>query len=86
MINLLPKQVDPVTASISLDENVIAGEESLLTNPDFILLTDSTALPPNSQIVSVSPSGRSLWVGTLRIEVRLKDGSSSVFFKKVCTR
>ncbi|KAH9893767.1 Fructosamine kinase-domain-containing protein [Xylariomycetidae sp. FL2044] len=39
-------------------------------------------LPPNSKVVSVASSGHSLWVGTVRIDVRLPDGGSRVFFKK----
>ncbi|KAK8016751.1 hypothetical protein PG993_014940 [Apiospora rasikravindrae] len=39
-------------------------------------------LPEGCTVLSVTPSGQSLWVGTVKIEVRLLDGSIASFFKK----
>lgn len=79
----VPKQADPIGAGVALDENVMAGERSLPLNFAFTLLMVQTALPPGSEILSVVPSGQSLWVGTVKIEVKLKDGTSRALFKKV---
>lgn len=40
-------------------------------------------LPPNSKILSVTPSGKSFCVGTFKIVVELADGTTAQFFKKV---
>lgn len=47
------------------------------------LLTQFVDLPPGSEIVSVRPAGASAWVETVRIDVRLSDGSLKSYFKKV---
>ncbi|KAL0475006.1 Fructosamine kinase domain-containing protein [Neurospora intermedia] len=39
-------------------------------------------LPPNSKILSVTPSGKSFCVGTFKIVVELADGTTAQFFKK----
>ncbi|KAK3899740.1 Fructosamine kinase-domain-containing protein [Staphylotrichum tortipilum] len=39
-------------------------------------------LPPNCKVLSVTPSGYSVWVKTLRITVQLENGSIASFFKK----
>jgi protein-ribulosamine 3-kinase len=39
-------------------------------------------LPPNSEILSVRPAGASAWVETVRIDVRLSDGTLKSYFKK----
>ncbi|KAK8104727.1 uncharacterized protein PG998_011760 [Apiospora kogelbergensis] len=39
-------------------------------------------LPKGCTVLSVTPSGQSLWVGTVKIEVRLDNGSIASFFKK----
>ncbi|QVM07846.1 hypothetical protein D8B26_002540 [Coccidioides posadasii str. Silveira] len=41
-----------------------------------------TVLPPGSQILSVEPSGASLWVQTVRIDVQEPDGNIQAYFKK----
>lgn len=40
-------------------------------------------LPPNCKVLSVTPSGKSLRVATVRILVQLEDGQTAEFFKKV---
>ncbi|KAI0143658.1 Fructosamine kinase-domain-containing protein [Xylariaceae sp. FL1272] len=40
------------------------------------------ALPSGCKVVCVEASGKSLWAETVKIEVKLTDGTSSVFFKK----
>ncbi|KAI0016435.1 Fructosamine kinase-domain-containing protein [Xylariomycetidae sp. FL0641] len=42
----------------------------------------AAVLPEGCQVLSVRPSGRSLWVTTSRVEVKLEDGSINVFFMK----
>ncbi|KAI0131938.1 Fructosamine kinase-domain-containing protein [Xylariales sp. AK1849] len=39
-------------------------------------------LPSGCQILSVFPSGQSLWVGTVKIRVQLRDGTIAEYFKK----
>ncbi|KAK7914231.1 hypothetical protein PG985_011934 [Apiospora marii] len=39
-------------------------------------------LPEGCTVLAVTPSGRSLWVGTVKIDVRLENGSVAAFFKK----
>ncbi|KFY36873.1 hypothetical protein V495_07537 [Pseudogymnoascus sp. VKM F-4514 (FW-929)] len=39
-------------------------------------------LPSGSEIISVRPAGASAWVETVRIDVRLADGSQKSYFKK----
>ncbi|KAK8131984.1 hypothetical protein PG999_000157 [Apiospora kogelbergensis] len=39
-------------------------------------------LPKGCTVLSVTPSGQSIWVGTVKIEVRLDNGSIASFFKK----
>ena len=41
------------------------------------------ALPEGSQVLSVTQSGTSLWVDTVKIHVRLQNGELQDFFKKV---
>ncbi|KAK4222959.1 hypothetical protein QBC38DRAFT_512662 [Podospora fimiseda] len=44
------------------------------------------ALPANCEIISVSPSGASAWVQTVRIECLLEDGTIKNYFRKASTR
>ncbi|KEY66277.1 hypothetical protein S7711_02742 [Stachybotrys chartarum IBT 7711] len=39
-------------------------------------------LPPDCKVLSVMPSGQSLWVATVKIVVELTDGKTAEFFKK----
>jgi hypothetical protein len=49
------------------------------------LVTDHVqVLPGGIEVLSVTPSGASAWVQTVRIEVRLPDDSTKYYFKKVC--
>lgn len=46
--------------------------------------TSATAeLPPACKVVSITPSGTSQWVQTMRIVTRLADGTFKAFFIKV---
>ena len=51
----------------------------------FYMPTNSKliALPAGIKIVSVTPSGASAWVQTVRIDTKQKDGSLKSYFKKV---
>ncbi|KAI9375236.1 Fructosamine kinase-domain-containing protein [Aspergillus egyptiacus] len=42
-------------------------------------------LPPNCKVLSVTPSGQSLWVTTVKIVVQLQDGQTAEVFKKGAT-
>ncbi|KAL8912459.1 MAG: hypothetical protein Q9171_002552 [Xanthocarpia ochracea] len=42
-------------------------------------------LPKGAQVLSVSPSGTSVWVQTVRIDTRLTDGNLKTYFKKGAT-
>ena len=50
-----------------------------------LLIADQRAeLPPGSTVLSVTQSGKSDWVETVRIEARHSDGSTKLYFMKVC--
>ena len=40
-------------------------------------------LPPEIEVLEITPSGASAWVQTVRIRTRQKDGSVKDYFKKV---
>ena len=47
---------------------------------------DSIELPNGSKVISIVPSGASPWVKTVKMNVRLTDGSTKPYFMKVsCT-
>lgn len=78
------KPVHLVSENAQLDQAVIASRAFVLTcltgsGP----LTAVIELPPRCEVLSVTPSGKSLWVGTFKIVVRLEDGMIVAYFKKV---
>ena len=43
---------------------------------------EKVEMPPGIKIISILPSGASAWVHTVRIEGRLPDGTTMLFFMK----
>lgn len=78
----LIKKDDSSGQDASLDAAVIESRFRQVVNPQSPRLT-LPELPESCTVLAVTPSGRSLWVGTVRIEVRLENGSVAAFFKKV---
>lgn len=54
-------------------------------HPVLFFADQRAELPPGSTVVSVTQSGKSLWVETSRIEARHCDGSTKLYFMKVCS-
>ena len=54
------------------------GDQSVVSTTTDI----DIALPANCEILSVSPSGASAWVQTVRIECLFEDGSVKNYFKR----
>jgi len=58
--------------------------EIAISEPEISELDEQVlaALPTDAEILSITPSGASAWVQTVRIECQLKDGTSKNYFKK----
>lgn len=80
-----PLQADPIGDNVQLDPAVVASTLTPFHTARIYNLTKQSylELPPNSKVLSVTPSGKSLWVGTVKIVVKLADGTTAEFFKKV---
>ena len=81
--------IDPIGDDVELDKGVMHGTSPWLPELAFLVFcpahdTDSSvlALPAGCQILNTAKAGESLWVETLRIKVKLPDGTEQVFFKK----
>lgn len=70
---------------LALDRNVLQG----MYNLKYYQLCEThicLALPPRTEVLSITPSGASDWVETMCIKCRLEDGTTKGFFMKVCAR
>ena len=79
------QEIDPLGEHVILDEGLISSEAPFTCLHHYKTLTDheTSALPEGSTVLEVSPAGASAWVKTVKIDVRLKDGSTVSYFKKV---
>ena len=76
-----------------LDEAVIAGKlprwrfqrTALQFTTHLSVLNVFAVFPPDTKILSITPSGASAWVQTVRIDARNGDGSVKPYFMKVGT-
>ena len=79
-----PLQTESIGDTVQLDQAVVTSSLTTFhTVTVFELTKQSLELPPNSKVLSVTPSGESTWAGRVKIVVELADGTTAQFFKKV---
>ncbi|KAK7999592.1 hypothetical protein PG990_012192 [Apiospora arundinis] len=71
-----------LTSACTTMESQFPGYVDSIGHVDRLDAAVIEKLPKGCTVLSATPSGRSLWVGTVKIEVRLEDGSVAAFFKK----
>ncbi len=72
----------PLESNPQIDENVLAGKHR---QHKALFIADPRAeLPLGSIVVSATASAKSQWVETLRLETRHSNGSTKLYFVKVC--
>ncbi|KAI4280194.1 MAG: hypothetical protein L6R38_004637 [Xanthoria sp. 2 TBL-2021] len=77
------------SSGVDIDEHVLAGKTSvrekamtIITDRSLANVIPGAELPEGARILSIVPSGASVWVQTVRIDVQLNDGNRKTYFKK----
>lgn len=77
------------SSDVDIDEHVLAGKTSVrekamtvITDRSLANVIPGAELPEGAKILSIVPSGTSVWVQTVRIDVQLNGGNRKTYFKK----